>query len=89
MKPVRRGAHVTQQHAGKTPRRLWSLSGPGVRLCHKGVRLKGSDYSFTQPLRIAFSAFRDLDYVFGDEKGHRRLAVSHLQPLKGHFVRGN
>jgi hypothetical protein len=53
------------------------------------VRLKGSDYSFTQPLRIALPAFRDLDYIFGDKKGRRRRAVSHLQTLKGHFVGGN
>jgi hypothetical protein len=89
MKPVRRGRTLRSNSWENAATRLWSLGGPGVRLCHKGVRLKGSDYSFTQPLRIAFSAFRDLDYVFGDEKGHRRLAVSHLQPLKGHFVRGN
>jgi hypothetical protein len=51
-------------------------------------RLKGLDHSFAQKPWIAFSAFRGLDYRFGDEKGHGGLAVSHIQLFKHDFMRG-
>src|SRR6266540_5270577 len=72
-----------------SPTRASSLASRGVSALSERARLKDPDHSFAQSLWIALSAFRDLNYGFGDEKGHSGRTVSQLQPFKRDFVRGS